>query len=127
MARTEQSIRPDQRPAQLRIASAIRTLMAAKGEDQADLAALLHMDQPGVSKMLRGVRKMTVDELAIVCDHYDVGAGILLEGAESVIRTGSCAPTFTVIDGGGMDHDDTNSPEPQGSGGAIRPILTIVP
>lgn len=67
-------------PAQQRIAKMIRAYMAATGEKQSDLALLLGVEQPQVSKMLSGRRKLTVDELERIAVHYDRHPGAFFEG-----------------------------------------------
>lgn len=68
----------------MRIAGVVRMLMAAAQEDQGDLARVLHKDQTTVSRMLNGTRKMTVDELDAIAQHFDVSVGTLFAGPEAL-------------------------------------------
>lgn len=77
----------DIRPTQARIAAVIRALMAANQESQGDLARFLHVDQTAISRMLNGTRKMTVDELAAVAEHYGQDPGVFFAGVEDLIRS----------------------------------------
>lgn len=71
---------------QARIARMIRAYMAAAGERQADLATLLNVDQTQISRILAGRRKLTVDELELIADHYDRHPGAFFEGLNGAPR-----------------------------------------
>ena len=86
MAYPVQESPASERPAQERITGAVKALMAAHGEDQDDLGEVLHMSQSSVSKMLRGVRKMTVDELDTLAVHYGVDPTTFFAGVEAAFR-----------------------------------------
>jgi antitoxin component HigA of HigAB toxin-antitoxin module len=77
----------DDRPTQVRIATIIKGLMAMRGEDQEDLAGVLFINQSAVSKMLRGTRKMTVDELALIAAHYDLEPAVFFRDPEELFRS----------------------------------------
>lgn len=79
---------PPARTAQDRIAGVIRALMAAHGEDQDDLGAVIHLGQSGVSRLLRGERRMTVDELDLLAQHYHVEPNVFFAGPEAAFRPG---------------------------------------
>lgn len=45
--------------------------MAKRGETQKDLANLLKLNQPAISRRLRGLTKWTIEEVKVICEHYN--------------------------------------------------------
>ena len=45
--------------------------MAKNGETQRDLAELLNLQQSAISRRLTGITKWTIDEVELICKHYN--------------------------------------------------------
>lgn len=80
MAATTEAVNGTTESAQMRISTMIRAHMAASGELQADLARVLHVGQETVSRILSGKRKLTVDELEAIAEHYGRHPGDFFDG-----------------------------------------------
>lgn len=61
-----------------RIGLEVRGAMADKGRKQRDVATLLDLSQPAVSRRLRGVVPFSAEELAAVATYLDVPLETLL-------------------------------------------------
>lgn len=61
----------------------IKAEMARRGVTQTGLAARLDITQSALSKRLRGVISLNVDELAAIADALDVPVSTLLAGVET--------------------------------------------
>lgn len=98
--------------AQIRIAKMVKACMGANDEYQVDLARLLNIDQTQVSKLLRGLRRLTVDELETIAAHYGRHPGAFYDGFDSTdaVRSGRGTSPLTstdlrLLDGEGHDLD----------------------
>ena len=62
------------------IGARVRALMKARGLSQADFAALVGMDQPRVSRALRGRYRLSLEGLIAIADALDVHVAELVDG-----------------------------------------------
>jgi transcriptional regulator with XRE-family HTH domain len=67
------------------VAAEIRALMGRHNVKQIDIAALLHISQPGVSQRLRGAAPFDIDEVATLAAYFGVSVGSLF-GEDTVRR-----------------------------------------
>lgn len=107
---------------QLRVAGVVKALMEDAGETQDELGAAIGLNSSSLSRALDGKRKMSVDELAAIAEHYDVGYNAFFQGIGSLIRTGRFATRLTLVNG----HNDGTEPAEDAGGQAVRPNLTLV-
>lgn len=54
----------------------LRELMLAKRVTQGELASLLGTPQTNISALMTGKRKLNADQVALLCEHFNVGAEI---------------------------------------------------
>lgn len=47
--------------------------MARNGETQKDLAEVINTDSAGISRRLNGLTKWTIEEVELICEHYNKG------------------------------------------------------
>lgn len=47
--------------------------MARNGETQKDLAEVINTDSAGISRRLNGITKWTIEEVELICEHYNKG------------------------------------------------------
>ncbi len=67
------------------IISRIRGLIARFDVNQADLAILCDVSQSQFSKIIRGARPMTIDQLAAICDALDIDLGELATEVQTFV------------------------------------------
>lgn len=80
----------------------VRTLLAYRGRQQADLAEYLGMDTGSVSRALNGKRKWTLDDLVSMADFFDVSAALFFEDPHTLIRAANTPHGPEDPDGGGV-------------------------
>lgn len=68
------------------LAARIRGYVARYDVSQADLAVLCDVSQSQFSKILRGVRPMSVDQLAVVCESLGLSTAKLVEEVWTFIQ-----------------------------------------
>ncbi|WP_433584603.1 helix-turn-helix domain-containing protein [Microbacterium hydrocarbonoxydans] len=83
------------------IIARLRGYIARYDLNQADLAALCDVSQSQFSKILRGVRPMTLDQLAAICGAMDVELDQLVGEVEEFLadRDELASPVSYVLDG----------------------------
>lgn len=59
-------------------AQRLRWLRKQAGENQEDLAAILHVSKTQISDMEKGKRTTTLEKFALICEHYQVSSDYLL-------------------------------------------------
>ncbi|MBS0231742.1 MAG: helix-turn-helix transcriptional regulator [Proteobacteria bacterium] len=69
------------------VVARLRGLIAQYDVNQADLAQLCDVSQSQFSKIIRGVRPMTLDQFVAICDALGVSAQELVEQALSYTET----------------------------------------
>ncbi|MER7522592.1 helix-turn-helix transcriptional regulator [Microbacterium oxydans] len=68
------------------IASRLRGQIARYDISQAELAALCDVSQSQFSKIIRGTRPMTVDQMAVICSALEIDLGELLASVERFLE-----------------------------------------
>lgn len=71
----------------------VRTLLAFKGQQQADLAGHLEMDSGSMSRALNGKRRWTLDDLVAMGDFFGVSPALFFEDPQTLIRAGKVSST----------------------------------
>lgn len=79
------------------IASRIRGLMAQHGVKQADLAASINVSQSQLSKMLRGVRPIDLDQLDGMCLALGQQMSVIVAEAEEILAKLDAEPSARYI------------------------------
>lgn len=64
------------------VGATVRAELSRRGKSQTDLAAVLGLTQPAVSKRLRGVTPFDVNELAAVAAALDLDMSVLIAGTD---------------------------------------------
>src|SRR3546814_15326237 len=75
------------------ITSRIRGHIARFDINQADLAVLCDVSQSQFSKIIRGVRPMTIDQLAVICDAIEIDVIALVSDVETFVQERSESPS----------------------------------
>ncbi|MFI8593747.1 helix-turn-helix domain-containing protein [Microbacterium sp. NPDC078428] len=90
------------------ITARIRGYIARFDLNQADLAILCDVSQSQFSKIIRGVRPITVDQLAAICDAIGINIDELARDAHQFVdeRDLSAAPIRYVEDGARIANPD---------------------
>ena len=89
------------------IAARIRGHLARFDIKQADLALLCDISQSQFSKILRGDRPMTLDQLVVICDAVEIDLGSLVDDVEHFISERDLTPSPIVF-----VTDQFRTPEP---------------
>lgn len=91
------------------IVSRLRGVIARYDINQADLAALCDVSQSQFSKIIRGVRPMTLDQFASLCDALDVDMNDLISDVTEYlsVRSLHASPVRLV-----EEEDRLSKPEP---------------
>lgn len=63
----------------------VRTLLAHRGQQQADLATHLGMDSGTMSRALNGKRRWTIEDLVAVAEFFSISPALFFEDSESLI------------------------------------------
>jgi transcriptional regulator with XRE-family HTH domain len=88
------------------IISRLRGQIARFDVNQADLAVLCDVSQSQFSKIIRGTRPMTLDQLVVICDALAIDLGHLMREVEDFLGErdlGQASPIVYVEEGGRLD------------------------
>lgn len=77
---------PRVRNANADVGRIVRTLLAHQARSQTELAAYLELDGGSLSRSMKGTRKWTFGEIAIMADFFDVSPAIFFEDAETLVK-----------------------------------------
>lgn len=92
----EHPTQADEWATQARIAGVIKLYMAHHDESQTMLAEAIGVGQTDVSKILSCKKKLTIDLLGRIAQHYDIGYETLLAGPEELLRSRCFSPKTLV-------------------------------
>jgi len=87
----------------LRIAAEVRAVAARHQSRYADLAPVLNVSKPGISRRMRGEQSFTAEEMQTLATHFGVPVGVLY-GEPAVSQAPADAVPLGIADAGAFLH-----------------------